>query len=151
ARNKDGKSGMGVILKDNKGIILASYVNSIHTSTDSDHVESLGALMAVDLPKRLNVNKLHLEGDALSVINAIKSTVEDFSVSGPIIEDIKAQLKGFKNSICTHIPRMGNSAVHALSKLAISMGKPFTWSHDTHQALRQIVEDDMCPKTSTRS
>ncbi|KAL6952192.1 hypothetical protein U1Q18_048492 [Sarracenia purpurea var. burkii] len=165
--NKDGKTDIGVILRDDKGIILTSCVNSLRTSTDSDHVESLGALMVVDLAKRLNVNKLHLEGDLLSVINAITSTAEDFSLSGAIIEDInaitstaedfslsgaiiediKSLLRGFRNSICTHIPRMGNSVAHALSRLAISMGKPFTWSCDTHQALIQIVEDVMCSKT----
>ncbi|KAL6966495.1 hypothetical protein U1Q18_032275 [Sarracenia purpurea var. burkii] len=83
--------------------------------------------MAVELAKGLNVNNLHLEGDSLSVINAINSTAEDFSSSGAIIEEIKSQLRGFRNSICTHIQRMGNSVVHALSRLAISMGKPCTW------------------------
>ncbi|KAL6983865.1 hypothetical protein U1Q18_017238 [Sarracenia purpurea var. burkii] len=51
ARNKDGKAGRRVILKDEKGKIWASYVNNLHMSKDSDHVESVGALRAVELAK----------------------------------------------------------------------------------------------------
>ncbi|KAL6983002.1 hypothetical protein U1Q18_016396 [Sarracenia purpurea var. burkii] len=119
ARNKNGEAEIGVILRDDKGKIWASYVNNLHSSTYSDHVESMGTLTAVELAKSL--------------------------------KDIKSHLRGFRKSISTHIPRTGNSVAHALSRLAISMGKPYTWSGDTHQTIRQLVEAEEQCSTKLRA
>ena len=58
-------------------------------------VEARGVLVAINLYKTLGFNKIHLEGDAQIVVNAINSSSLDWSRMGISVEDIQLELKSF--------------------------------------------------------
>ncbi|KAL6992718.1 hypothetical protein U1Q18_010832 [Sarracenia purpurea var. burkii] len=89
---------------------LETFLVGCWSLWDSDHIESVGAIAAVELAKKLRVSNLHLEGDSLAVINTINSIAEDFSSYGAIIEDIKSHLGAFNNLICSYTPRVVGGA-----------------------------------------
>ncbi|KAL6976934.1 hypothetical protein U1Q18_025721 [Sarracenia purpurea var. burkii] len=88
----------------------------------------------------LGIQKIHVEGDSLTVINAVNSEGVDRSLIGSITEAIKAELALFSSTICTHIRRNGNSVAHGLARLATSGIEPRKWMGDIHPPLRHLVE-----------
>jgi ribonuclease HI len=59
---------------------------------DVSAAEARGVLVAVHLCKTLCFNRIHLVGDAQAVINAVNSSLLDWSRVGISVEDIKFEL-----------------------------------------------------------
>ncbi|KAL6990924.1 hypothetical protein U1Q18_009045 [Sarracenia purpurea var. burkii] len=77
-----------------------------------------------------------MEGDSLTVINAIKSDGDDRSYIGGVMEAAKAELALFSRLVCSHIRRKGNSIAHELARLATSINEARVWYGDIHSPLR---------------
>ncbi|XP_057856405.2 uncharacterized protein LOC131065778 [Cryptomeria japonica] len=101
-----GRSGIGCIVRDAQGICIKEIAEDIGLATNNE-AEFRAALRGLLLGVELGIKKIHLEGDSLKVINAIrqKSTpswnlnqwlqtilavldkVEDFRISHVFIEE----------------------------------------------------------------
>ncbi|KAL6988425.1 hypothetical protein U1Q18_014175, partial [Sarracenia purpurea var. burkii] len=82
---------------------------------DCDLVECWALWKAILLARNLGIRNVHIEGDSLTVINAIKSDGEDRSYIGGIMEAAKTELALFSCSVVSHIRRKGNSIAHELA------------------------------------
>ncbi|XP_059071256.1 uncharacterized protein LOC131864755 [Cryptomeria japonica] len=65
-----GQSGIGCILRDSNGRCLKEISKNIGVATNNE-AEFRVAFRGLQLGKELGVQKIHLEGDSLNVINAI--------------------------------------------------------------------------------
>ncbi|KAL6992130.1 hypothetical protein U1Q18_010238 [Sarracenia purpurea var. burkii] len=81
--------------------------------------EARAALRAVEEASRMGLSKVHLEGDALSIIKAINNPKRDMSFIGGLIEAIKTLVKIFQEFRCSHVKREGNSVAHSLAQKAL--------------------------------
>ena len=63
-------SGVGVILRDNKGHVLLKGAKKLPIGTNNI-AECQAALLASRLARKEGIKKLHLEGDSLLVVQAI--------------------------------------------------------------------------------
>ncbi|XP_075645666.1 uncharacterized protein LOC142616767 [Castanea sativa] len=75
--NDSNQSGIGVVIRDNNGAVLSSCSEKIHQAYKPDEVEALAALKAVSFALELGFRSAILEGDSLSLINALKRIVEE--------------------------------------------------------------------------
>lgn len=66
--------------------------------------------------KELNYNNICLESDCQIVIEAIPRYKQDFSYTGPIVEQCYNLLSSFQFSLCHFIPRPVNQIAHALAR-----------------------------------
>ena len=57
--------------------------------------EAGALMMAIQLCKRMGYNMIHLESDAQTVVDGIKSNETDWSGKGLMLEDIKRALQEF--------------------------------------------------------
>jgi hypothetical protein len=60
-----------------------------------------------------------LEGDALHVVNAIKSQGQNWSRYGHIIDDISEVLNCMQSWQIDHVSKVVNSDAHVLAKAAV--------------------------------
>ncbi|KAL6997641.1 hypothetical protein U1Q18_007768 [Sarracenia purpurea var. burkii] len=79
AYRKNGKAGIGVVIRDDLGHIIASYIEYKEWMVNVEVTEPLGGYHALEITNSLGLKKIHLEGDALTVIRAIKSQEADKS------------------------------------------------------------------------
>ena len=82
-------SGVGVVLRDSNGAVLASCVEKIDQVYKPEDTEALAALKAVTFAHELGFQNVVLEGDALSLIQALKSQEQNLSPWGLLLEDVK--------------------------------------------------------------
>ncbi|KAL6980437.1 hypothetical protein U1Q18_022077 [Sarracenia purpurea var. burkii] len=125
ARRTKGNNGVGVVIWDHKGLVVAAMAEPILHSTGSDHIESWAMWKAVSLAKELAFQNIHIKGDALTVIKAINTTENNRSNIGGIIEGIKVELALFPKLICFTLEKMATR--WPLAKLATSLNEPMTW------------------------
>ena len=67
------KSGVGVVIRDNNGTILGSCSEKLSQAYKAEETEALAARKALMFAHELGFQRVILEGDALGLIQALKS------------------------------------------------------------------------------
>ena len=67
------KSGVGVVIRDNNGDVLASFSEKIFQAYKVEETEALVALKALTFAHELGFQNVIIEGDVLGLIQALKS------------------------------------------------------------------------------
>ncbi|XP_042973210.1 uncharacterized protein LOC122305014 [Carya illinoinensis] len=86
---ENSKIGVGVIIRDSSGLIIASLCSSISLSPNPLLGEAVAALRASSFCSELGLNQIMLEGDSIAVVQAIQHKDESWSPTGLVIRDIK--------------------------------------------------------------
>ncbi|KAL0014108.1 hypothetical protein SO802_001177 [Lithocarpus litseifolius] len=111
-----GEAGLGMVVCDSHGRVIASLVEKIQLPSSSDEVEALAAVQAITLAMDLNLPSFIVEGDSKVVISALRKEEESFSSFGHLIFSAKYYLHLCNCISFSHIRRSGNSVAHALAK-----------------------------------
>lgn len=82
--------------------------------------EAKAALLAIKIAKQFGVRKLHLEGDSLIIIQAIKFGESKAWHLQNYVKSIAQDLETFDDFVVSHIKREGNREADILSKWAVS-------------------------------
>ena len=83
------EAGLGVVIRDSHGQVLASLAEKIKLPSCSDEVEALAVVRAITLAMDLNLPSFIVEGDSEVVISALRSEEDSFSSFGHLISSIK--------------------------------------------------------------
>ena len=86
------EAGLGVVVRDSHGQVLASLAEKIKLPSSSNEVEALAAIQAITLAMDLNLPSFIVEGDSEVVISALRSKEESLSSFGHLISSIKHYL-----------------------------------------------------------
>ncbi|XP_042983225.1 uncharacterized protein LOC122312634 [Carya illinoinensis] len=136
-----GKSriGVGVIVRDSSGMVMASMCSSMLLDPDPLLGEAVAALKASTLCSNIGLDQVMLEGDSLAVVQAVQSREECWSPTGLVIRDIKLVL----SRICTwsihHISRRLNVVAHVLAKFALTCSGEHTFMEDYPPCIRNLL------------
>ena len=79
------KSGVGVVIRDNNGAVLASCSEKLSQAYKAEETETLAALKALMFTHELGFQRIILEGDALGLIQALKSQEQNLSPLGLLV------------------------------------------------------------------
>ena len=90
------KSGVGVVIKDSYGVVLASCSEKIFQVYKAEVTEALATLKALSFAHELGFQNVILEGDALGLIQALKSQEQNLCPLGLLVEDVKIYLSHFQ-------------------------------------------------------
>lgn len=72
-----GWMGLGVVARDERGMVLVAHYQTIAGRLASSLVEARAALLAVQTWKELGFSHVHFEGDAKMVVTTINSQEPD--------------------------------------------------------------------------
>ena len=86
------EAGVGVIVRDSQGKVIASMAEKIKLPSSSDEVKAVAAVRAITLAMDLNLPSFIVEGDSEVVISALRKEEESFSSFGHLISSIKHYL-----------------------------------------------------------
>ncbi|XP_075665465.1 uncharacterized protein LOC142635144 [Castanea sativa] len=90
----ENKSGIGIVIRDRSGLVIASCSKKLQQAYSSAEVEALAAATALSFAADIGINKAILEGDSMEVITALSQEAPILSSIGPWIDDAKADLAG---------------------------------------------------------
>ena len=116
-----GFVGMGVVVRDCQGMVVATLRKRKPLITDPFLAESYGALKAVQFARDLGLSKVVLEGDSLQAIQALQGDQEVWCSASMFLFEAKLGLINFARWEVSHVRRDGNVVAHILAKNALSI------------------------------
>lgn len=109
-------AGIGVVVLDDKGEVLAALAERILMPDSVLVLETLAAWRAVQFVKELGFQTSIFEGDFETIINAIQQQNLLHSSFGHIIREVLSSTSSFQGFSFAHICRQGNGFADALAK-----------------------------------
>nr|POF09767.1 hypothetical protein CFP56_21405 [Quercus suber] len=108
------KSGLGVVIRDSMGQVLASCSKVVNQAHSSSEVEAMAAGLVLSFAAELGVKNAVLEGDSLLVVKALTDSESSMSPIGPLINDAKYNSYSFEKLLYFHVTRDCNVVAHIL-------------------------------------
>nr|POE77153.1 putative ribonuclease h protein [Quercus suber] len=138
-----GLAGLGAIIRNDKGLVMAAYTQSIPLPTSVEMVEVLAARSAIGFLRELHFDQVIVEGDSEVIINAINKGGSSSSSYGHIIRDIKLASSAFQNLAFSHTRRLGNKVAHKLARLACNFSQLHVWMEDVPPDIVSVYLSDL--------
>ena len=115
---EDDAIGMGAIIRNEKGEVMASLSAKGLLVTYSEEAEILACCRVIEFDMECGFLELVVEGDNQSVMDALKLKKNLSSQVGHIFQDVLCLLKGLRWSQVQFTRRSANTAAHALARHA---------------------------------
>jgi ribonuclease HI len=119
--------GVGVVIRDDRGRVVAAKARFVSGIVNPTVAESMGAWQAVVMCCDMRFPLVVLEGDSLNVVSALNKEEPCWSSFGHITEDIRAKLQDIPSIRVQHVPREANKVAHLLSKATVSQMLDNSW------------------------
>jgi hypothetical protein len=131
--------GMGFIVRDHEGFVLAARSRTKLRNLELVAVEALTAFYATEFSRDLNLRNIFLKGDALQVVNAVKSQGRNWSMYGHIIDDIREVLNCMQYWQIGHVSRVVNFVAHSLAKAGVKQVINQVWMEEISNCICDLV------------
>nr|XP_023909157.1 uncharacterized protein LOC112020832 [Quercus suber] len=112
------EAGIGVVVRNAKGEVLAALSEKIPYPGSVDLVEALAARRAVLFIVELGISQSVFEGDSEVVYKALEAGDVGYSSIGQYVKDIMSIVGSLQTFSFSHIRRQGNCVTHALTRRA---------------------------------
>ena len=100
-----GEVGIGVVVRDSQGLVLASLSKKILLSPSITDVEAMVAVRAVNFVQDLSLPLVIIEADSKIIIKALCSKHESFSSYSHLIAEAKLSTVSFYSFCVSHTHR----------------------------------------------
>ena len=127
---EEKSSGMGVIIRDRKGLVIASMATRIPQQLRPVEIEALATSKALEFARELGIADAVLEGDSQVVIMALNSKNTVLAPFGSLVQDSLTLSTGFSKLSYSHTKKEGNTVAHNLTKLAVNLTNCVIWMED---------------------
>ena len=95
----------------------------------------MAGFAALQLAWELGLYNVVLEGDSLSVINALRDECKSMSSYGHVTTVIRQVMTSFREAKVCHVYREGNILAHSLSLMALDVESKVVWIEDVPPSL----------------
>ncbi|KAL2903614.1 hypothetical protein RDABS01_002324 [Bienertia sinuspersici] len=113
--------GMGAVMRDREGDVMASTCKQVLGEYDVEVAEALAARHALQVALEIGLTKIILEVDNLKLCQYLKDKKEPTGF-GKIVQDIKVLASQCTDISFSHVKREGNKVAHHLAKLSGNFG-----------------------------
>ena len=137
---EENSAGVGVIIRDTDGRIIASMVEKVPLPNSVAALEAVAAIKALYFAAELGISSIVLEGDSEIVIKALVSEDTSFADHGHLVEEAKLLSTSFIFCSFSHVKRQGNSAAHHLSR---HVSSHLVWMENVPPQLLTVTLADM--------
>jgi hypothetical protein len=134
-----GKIGVGVVIRDSGGIVVAAFCCVLFASLDPASAEAYGAWKLAEFCSRRGFRKIEVEGDALEVIQALRNESMCLRSYGHLVEGVKMLLTSAGQWEAKHVRRTGNEAAHLLARFAFTSNLEQSWFLECPTCIQETV------------
>nr|XP_023890194.1 uncharacterized protein LOC112002269 [Quercus suber] len=135
------EAGLGVVVRDHQGRVMASISEKIKLPSSSDEVEALVAIRAISFALELHLPSIIVKGDSELIISALRSEEESFTSFGHLISSVKQNFEVFSYISFSLTRRSGNSLAHNLVQSRL-MDALTVWMKDVPPQLHHALVTD---------
>ncbi|XP_075655185.1 uncharacterized protein LOC142625399 [Castanea sativa] len=105
--SKENKSGVGVVVKDVKGLVLTSCAKVMQQASEAVDIESLAVATALSFARDPGFQCVVLKGDLMEVIQALRENAQSLTLIGLLLEDVRMLSQNFEQVLYSHTKREG--------------------------------------------
>ncbi|XP_042944784.1 uncharacterized protein LOC122278665 [Carya illinoinensis] len=121
------RSGIGVVLRDDKGKVTFAASKPEDAIADPMEIELIAILRGIQLCIPLGIVELQIESDALLVIEELKKDGKSSTLWSSLIHEIKTLLSSFPAWSIQYRGRESNGVAHNLAKFAWHLDDIALW------------------------
>lgn len=129
------KSGIGVVIWNSQGLVLASLSQKVQQVFSPSEVEALVAKRAIQFTSKLDITSAVLEGDSQVLMLSLQSGAEFLTPYGLLLEDVRLVSNSFNELCYFHDKRKSNKIAYSLTRFAINVSDFFVWIKMFHRNL----------------
>ncbi|KAK2665571.1 hypothetical protein Ddye_004145 [Dipteronia dyeriana] len=144
-KNGSHMVGIGVVIRDSTGSVMAFYCQFLEANFDSFVVGIMAIFRGILFSQDCGLNSCVLESDKGVAVERILNNNFMNASYGSILSDIAILRIQAKVSIVRAICPCANRVAQRLAKLALEMKTNTFWMEDIPFCIRSIVEADMPP------
>ena len=133
------EAGIGVVIKDSTGQVIASMVERVSMPQTVAEVEALAARRVVKFAKELYLQSIIVEGDSELITRALQQEGPSFACYGQLIEETQELFGLFNSCNVTDVRRKGNSLAHNLARHVSSL---LVWMEEVPPHLNNVLIAD---------
>ena len=124
------KSGIGVVLRDSRGLVIASCSKVVYQALGVCEVEAMAATWALSFASDVGMKRAVLEGDSMAVILGLREDGMVLVPYGLLLEDVRILSQQFDELRYSHTKREDNSLAHSLARYAVGILDFLVWMED---------------------
>ena len=109
---EDNSVGVGVVIRDERGLLVAAMTDKVPLPYSASAVEVLAAIKALRFAGDIGLESFILEGDSKFTIDALAGDNLELAEFGNLIEEAKWLSSQFSDVSFSHVKRQGNFAAH---------------------------------------
>lgn len=136
-----GRAGLGVVIRNSRGAIIASLSQQIPQPTTVAQVEALATRRKVEFGLEIGITSAVFEGESDTISKDLNNPDQSLSLLERLIEDVKVLTPFFNCISFTHVRRQGNRVAHALIRWVNSPSLTF-WMEDVPPDISSVVQAD---------
>ena len=139
----DNKSGIGIVVWDCHGEVIASLIQQLDQAYQPVEVEAMAASKAVEFGSELGLHRAIIEGDSEVVVKAL--TCKEFGLApyAHLINDVSLFFGLYSQLSYSHVKRNSNKVAHSLAKLALTSKSCLVWMEDVSPCTLPFVQADL--------
>ena len=137
-------SGVGVVIRNDKGEVMAALSARGPPVTDSEEAKVLAGRKALEFALDLGFSEVVLEGDNIGVMRSIQSKGANNSSLGHIYGDIHCLAAGFRVWSVSYVKRTANSVAHSLAKYVRQVVDEQVWLEESPPPAQDELYFDSC-------
>ena len=118
--NEQGKAGIGVVIRNSEGPVMASLSQQVPLPATVAQVEALAARRAVEFALEVGITQAIIKGDSDIIFKDLTSPGLSLALHGHLIHDVKQLANAFTNISFTHVLHPGSTVAHGLARRAIT-------------------------------
>ncbi|XP_023901011.2 uncharacterized protein LOC112012867 [Quercus suber] len=141
--NAENKAGIGVVVRDCNGEVLASLIQQLEQAYQPVEVEAIAACRAVEFGSEIGVDCAIVEGDSEVLVKALRNNDNGLIHFAPLINDISLFSGLFSELSYSHIRRDDNKVAHSLARLAVMTPGCTVWMEDVPSRTLPFVQADL--------
>ena len=145
--SEDGRVGLGVVVRNSEGAVIASLSQQIPLPATITQVEALAVRRATEFAMKLGITSAVLERDSEIIHRELICTEPSLALYGHIIHDVKQLASYFACIRFVHIRRQGNNVVHALARKAVTSPDLNVWMEDVPPDIFHVVQANLASFT----
>ena len=116
---EQGKVGIGVVIRNLEGGVMASLSQQIPLPTIVAQVEALAVCRVVEFARELGFIRVIIEGDSESICKDLSNLSPSLALHGLLIRDAQELAHSFLKISFSHVCHQGNVVSHSLARRAI--------------------------------
>ncbi|XP_030970913.1 uncharacterized protein LOC115991350 [Quercus lobata] len=119
-----GIAGIGVVIRDSEGMVIAALLERILLPSTVEDVEALACRKAISFSIKLGLQDVVFEVDFEIIYSHLVSDSTYMTAFGHIIEDSRCLAISLRRVSFSHVRRNGNRVADKLAKLAKFLYEP---------------------------